>query len=52
MPKAKLTNRFISKASCPANKQKELYYDTEIAGFILDVRRVSTTLILKTPNEQ
>ena len=39
MPKIKLTNKFISKSSCPANKQKELYYDTEIAGFILDVRR-------------
>jgi integrase len=39
MPKAKITNRFTALSSCQSSKSKEVYYDTELSGFILDVSK-------------
>lgn len=39
MPKAKLTNTFINKVVLSVNKPKIDYFDTELTGFMLEVRK-------------
>jgi len=39
MPKQKLTNKLTLKSKCPTDKSKEVFYDTELTGFILEVRK-------------
>ncbi|MCX6075672.1 MAG: integrase arm-type DNA-binding domain-containing protein, partial [Campylobacterales bacterium] len=38
MAKINLTNRFTTTATCKGDKPKEVYYDTELSGFQLEVR--------------
>jgi len=38
MPKVEITNRFTLRAICPSYKSKEVYYDTKLKGFMLEVR--------------
>ncbi len=42
MPKANITNKFVSKVICDQAKTKEVYYDERLSGFILEVRSTMT----------
>ncbi|MCK9473807.1 site-specific integrase [Sulfurimonas sp.] len=42
MPKASITNKFVSKITCNQAKAKEVYYDEKLSGFILEVRNTQT----------
>ena len=42
MAKISITNRFTSNVSCESNKSKEVFYDTELSGFQLEVRSTGT----------
>ena len=38
MPKIKIDSAFAATATCPTNKIKVTYWDTQISGFVLEVR--------------
>ena len=42
MAKISITNRFTTIVTCDSNKSKEVYYDTELSGFQLEVRSTGT----------
>ena len=42
MPKVNITNTFTRTIKCPRGKKKELYYDIEDTGFLLEVRATGT----------
>ena len=39
MPKVQITNNFVVKTICSKDKIKEVYYDIELIGFLLEVRQ-------------
>ena len=41
MPKAKLTNAFLNRVKLPKDKPKVDYFDTELTGLMLEVRKSS-----------
>lgn len=52
MPVVTLTAEFVRNAKCPENKSKENFYDTNITGFILEVRASGTaTFALRYKDE-
>ena len=42
MPKVKITQQFLSKLQLPVDKLKEQYFDTELNGFMLEIRNTGT----------
>jgi Arm DNA-binding domain len=38
MPKAKLTGAFVRKSACPNGKERTEFFDTDLKGFVLEVR--------------
>lgn len=39
MPKVTITNEFIKKVTPPTTKAKIQYFDTELKGFMLEVKK-------------
>ncbi len=42
MPKAKFTTEFIKRLKPPTDKQKEQYFDTDLTGFMIEVKNTGT----------
>lgn len=42
MPKVKFTTEFLKKVKPPMNKSKEQYFDTDLTGFMIEVKNTGT----------
>ena len=51
MPKVKITQQFLSKLQLPVDKLKEQYFDTELNGFMLEIRNTGTKTYYIIPQE-
>jgi len=52
MPKKKLTQRFVETAQIETSQRKVDYFDTELTGLLLEVRKSGSTYYLRYQNQR
>ena len=52
MPKLQITQEFVKKLTPPTTKAKEVYYDTELKGFLLEIRSTGTQTLYYQSSHQ